>query len=104
MSNLENKGNQRCCIFDENNQKRIAKYGYEAALSVNPSSFEYCWYWLRSPCINNRFAAVVEHNGSVVLQATNVNNYSGGVRPALWLNLCGGNEDESEQNPSWWRK
>ncbi|MDR0883262.1 MAG: DUF6273 domain-containing protein [Oscillospiraceae bacterium] len=41
------------------------------------------WWWLRSPGINPHNAANVNDDGNVNLNGNNVNNSSGGVRPAL---------------------
>jgi len=42
-----------------------------------------CWWWLRSPGNNSNNAANVNDDGSVNINGNNVNNASGGVRPAL---------------------
>jgi DNA-directed RNA polymerase subunit RPC12/RpoP len=64
-------------ISDENNPKRVANYGSKAAL----------WWWLRSPGITSTSAAGVIYDGRVFVCGSNVDIDSGGVRPALWLNL-----------------
>lgn len=43
------------------------------------------WWWLRSPGIHQDCAACVIDDGS--LYDLNIDNYSGCVRPAFWLNL-----------------
>ena len=61
-----------------NNSKRIALF------DNNPS-----WWWLRTPGGNNRPAAIVDHEGIVLVK----NNYKFkrgcyyhcGVRPAMWV-------------------
>jgi hypothetical protein len=65
------------CIYDQYNSARIANYGSEGA----------CWWWLRSPGSRSRSAARVDVDGSVDVDGYSVNNVSGGVRPAFWLNL-----------------
>jgi len=45
------------------------------------------WWWLRSPGNNQNGAAYVDNDGYVSLYGSNVNYETGGVRPALWLNL-----------------
>lgn len=43
------------------------------------------WWWLRSPGYSQRIAATVHHDGSLVF--SNVDDDSGCVRPAMWINL-----------------
>jgi hypothetical protein len=45
------------------------------------------WWWLRSPGSDSDSAAHVSNVGSVYASGNNVPRDSGGVRPALWLNL-----------------
>ena len=45
------------------------------------------WWWLRSPGYYQDYAAGVDNDGYVYLSGNNVNYETGGVRPALWLNL-----------------
>jgi hypothetical protein len=45
------------------------------------------WWWLRSPGDGPDFAAYVDNDGTVDLNGHLVDNSSGGIRPALWLNL-----------------
>ncbi|MDR1832854.1 MAG: DUF6273 domain-containing protein [Fusobacteriaceae bacterium] len=76
---LKNKSlNSDYYISDQFNQKRIAKYNGSEA-----------WWWLRSPGLNSTSAAFVDNDGDVNMNGSRVRNDSGsgGVRPALWLNL-----------------
>ncbi|MCL1799493.1 MAG: DUF6273 domain-containing protein [Eggerthellaceae bacterium] len=57
-------------------QERIAKY--------EGSDF---WWWLRSPGGYAGHAALVIGGGGVYASGYDVDYDSGGVRPALWLNL-----------------
>ena len=41
------------------------------------------WWWLRSPGNNSNNACNVNENGNINVNGNNVNNNSGGVRPAL---------------------
>ena len=72
-----------CCFSDQYNNARIANYGSEGA----------SWWWLRSSGSRSRTAACVYHaarvhHGSLVnVSGCYVDDDSGGVRPALWLNL-----------------
>lgn len=45
------------------------------------------WWWLRSPGGKSAYAAIVDGNGKVSEGGNAVDNTSGGLRPALWLNL-----------------
>ena len=45
------------------------------------------WWWLRSPGFYPDYAACVDLDGEVNTYGGDVDNSSGGVRPALWLNL-----------------
>ena len=45
------------------------------------------WWWLRSPGRGNGYAAGVYHDGSLIVGGCFVYNHTGGVRPALYLNL-----------------
>jgi hypothetical protein len=45
------------------------------------------WWWLRSPGTFSFFAAYVNRDGSVYVNGYDVDDFIGGVRPALWLNL-----------------
>ncbi|MCL2387291.1 MAG: DUF6273 domain-containing protein [Defluviitaleaceae bacterium] len=46
-----------------------------------------CWWWLRSPGNLSTRAAYVTDDGYVYVDGLYVSAESGGVRPALWLNL-----------------
>lgn len=46
-----------------------------------------CWWWLRSPGNSSSNAMSVSIDGAIRLAGGNVNTDSGGIRPALWLNL-----------------
>ena len=64
-------------INDQYNDARIAEYrNSEASL-----------WWLRSPGSCGRSAAGIGIGGGVSIMGYNVSFGSGGVRPALWLNL-----------------
>jgi hypothetical protein len=45
------------------------------------------WWWLRSPGLTNSHAARVHSDGSIIAEGRNVDDVTGSVRPALWLNL-----------------
>ncbi|MDR1704730.1 MAG: DUF6273 domain-containing protein [Clostridiales bacterium] len=63
-------------VNDQYNSARMSKYGNEAS-----------WWWLRSPGFYGDTAARVYTDGAVYVSGRDVNNGTGGVRPALWLNL-----------------
>jgi hypothetical protein len=75
------KDRQGWAINDRYNDSRIA-------CDMNNSV---CWWWLRSPGLRSRSAAIVTGVGSVYVEGNCVDGRRGGVRPALWLKLCGGN-------------
>jgi len=68
-----------------NNQYAIVDQ-YNAARIANRADVKVCWWWLRSPGSSSSSAASVSGDGRVNVDGSNV-DYSGGVRPALWLNL-----------------
>jgi organic hydroperoxide reductase OsmC/OhrA len=77
--NLLNKGDQRWLIDDCNNARRQAKFGNA-----------YHWWRLRSPGYYGKTSASISSNGSLYLRGNGVFGRprdSGGVRPALWLEL-----------------
>jgi len=80
MRRKDHKGNDDSnghFLHDQYNSARMANYRNEGA----------SFWWLRSPGYRNYFAAYVRIDGSVDVNGINVSNDSGGVRPALWLNL-----------------
>jgi hypothetical protein len=62
---------------NNHNAGRVANYGSEGA----------CLWWLRSPGNYSLTAAYVYDDGRVYVRGGRVDYDSGGVRPALWLNL-----------------
>lgn len=46
-----------------------------------------CWWWLRSPGLNSKHAALVQGSGSVYNSGITVDGGIIAVRPALWINL-----------------
>ena len=46
-----------------------------------------CWWWLRSPGLNQYYAANVGIGGGVISRGTHVRNDDGCVRPAMWIDL-----------------
>lgn len=78
-TNLQNKGNQRWFIDDENNGKRQAKY-----------ENDFHWWRLRSPGYYGRTSASVNSKGYVYIRGNGVYGKprdGGGVRPALWMKI-----------------
>jgi hypothetical protein len=63
--------------YFENDTARIAKY----------KDKPWAWWWLRSPGSSSYYAAGVLNVGYVLDIGYHVHFASGGVRPALWLNL-----------------
>ena len=61
--------------------------------AVNEDLFRYtaklhesCWWWLRTPGCDQYTAAYVNNDGTVNFTGNNV-RYSGGVRPAMWIEI-----------------
>ena len=75
---LDNRPPNNPTISDQYNSNRIA--------TLNGSA---CWWWLRSPGYTSLYASHVFRNGILDIYGYNVDYTSGGVRPALWLNLQG---------------
>ena len=63
-------------INDLYNHRRSAAYGGEA-----------CWWWLRSPGGHAYNAANVGKYGHLIMNGNYVDNWEGGVRPAIWLSV-----------------
>ena len=74
---LKNRKKDQLYIDDKYNTSRIA---YD-------TNNEACWWWLRSPGNYGGNAAHVSFVGGVGVYGHFVDGFSGGVRPALWLNL-----------------
>lgn len=88
--NLENRRAKQRYWFQRkdknNNKRRSTLYGD-------------VWWWLRSPGRDNRRAVYIHGDGNIGIQGNGTFRYSsniinsstgdnsGGVRPALWLNL-----------------
>jgi hypothetical protein len=78
-ANLRKKGStgSDCWISDKNSSNRVANYSNAGA----------SWWWFRSPGNYSSIAAYVDDDGLVYVNGFFVYDDSGGVRPALWLNL-----------------
>jgi hypothetical protein len=63
-------------LSNNHDSSRVAKYGDEV-----------CWWWLRSPGYFSYDAVDVSEVGGVGVDGSCVDDYNGGVRPALWINL-----------------
>jgi len=59
---------------------------YDAVRSAVDLDGAESWWWLRSPGFDLDFVATVREDGSIRIDGNNI-NVSGGVRPALLLNL-----------------
>ena len=73
---LENRPPGAYLINDQFNSNRIATFNGVAS-----------FWWLRSPGYYTPYASRVLSDGHIRMYGYDVNLYSGGVRPALWLNL-----------------
>ena len=72
-----NNISERKSLSDQYNSARIAQDGRGTAT----------WWWLRSPGSFSAYAANVLYDGTVDVFGDFVRSGSGGVRPALWMNL-----------------
>ena len=74
--------------FSSNTARQCEPTAYAKAqgCSVN-SNNGFCWWWLRSPGDNSKYAANVIDVGSVSSRGTNVHDGRDAVRPALWIEL-----------------
>ena len=70
--------------FTFNESSKCAPTDYAVAQGAWTSAG---WWWLRSPGNDSSNAAFVNDDGSVDYDGNHVNSDSGGVRPALWINL-----------------
>ena len=74
-----------------NLQSRVAPTAYAIAQGADTSSSKTAdgtdagWWWLRSPAYNTYRVAMVSSDGS--LNGSRVDDDSGSVRPALWVNV-----------------
>ena len=78
-TNIRMRGSKGSNVFitDSNNSIRI----------TYNSKGEARWWWLRSPGTDSSSAAYVSSGGDVGVSGRSVKSITGGVRPALWLNL-----------------
>ena len=84
--------------YDEARRSRCSTYAYAMGTwryhTTNAKYTKYngnVWWWLRSPGRGSSRAAEVDNYGWVERYGSSVDNYSGGVRPALHLNLSSSN-------------
>jgi len=74
-------------IDDEFNKKRIA------FKQIQDNNVGFSWWWLRSPGFSNDYASVITGDGIIRFDGRYVNRdrkqkfQSGGVRPAMWIDL-----------------
>ena len=73
--------------FSSDNARQCQGTAYCYAQGAYKGSNGDCWWWLRSPGINSNYAAYVISDGSVNNRGFGVDDVSGAVRPALWINL-----------------
>ncbi|MCL2064975.1 MAG: DUF6273 domain-containing protein [Candidatus Cloacimonetes bacterium] len=73
---LANRPSNAWSIDDQFNTNRIATFNGAA-----------CFWWLRSPGGTTGSASFVDYGGNIFVYDSDVILNSGGVRPALWLNL-----------------
>ena len=73
--------------FSSYSARQCKGTAYCYALGAFKAGNSNCWWWLRSPGDYSTYAASVSSNGSVYPSGFGVNDNSGAVRPALWINL-----------------
>ncbi len=73
--------------FSPDSARQCKGTAYCYALGAYKASNGNCWWWLRSPGINSRGAALVSYGGSVYNYGTSVDYDYDAVRPALWISL-----------------
>lgn len=80
--------------FNSNDARKCAPTAYAKAQGAymndtnkTPSGAAACWWWLRSPGINQTSAAFVHDDGSVNYYGRNVPYDPVCVRPALWISI-----------------
>ena len=71
---------------DEDRKCKATEYTIENGIFVNDDDGN-CWWWLRSPGNDADRAACVNRLGAVDVYGYFVNSDTGGIRPALWINL-----------------
>lgn len=64
-----------------------AQGAYTSDIYKTASGAATCWWWLRSPGLNQNYAAYVLNDGSVYYFGDCVDTVIDAVRPALWINL-----------------
>ena len=74
--------------FANNDARRCKPTAYAKAKGAL-GMYDFCFWWLRSPCPDlSNFACNVSYDGSVNVDLSdNVDTDSDSVRPALWINL-----------------
>ncbi|SEA90574.1 hypothetical protein SAMN05216349_1501, partial [Oribacterium sp. KHPX15] len=86
-------------LLSINEADKYLEYGFERA--CHPTEYaktqgvwinertECCWWWLRTPGSSGFYAALVNHEGSIVPRGGHVNDddNSTGVRPVLWISI-----------------
>lgn len=46
-----------------------------------------CWWWLRTPGVNQSYATRVDSTGEIIPRGNEVNKGYGCVRPAMWVSI-----------------
>ena len=74
--------------FSSDGARRCKPTDYAVANGAYVSSFNgNCWWWLRSPGYDDRYAAAVDYAGGTSRMGRDVDDAHIAVRPALWIDL-----------------
>ena len=75
--------------FDLPSESQCAPTEYAQVQGAKMSSSGNCWWWLRDGCMDNHYAAAsVSEEGAYDPYSKNIDSLGGGVRPAMWIDLC----------------
>ncbi|MGE4572615.1 MAG: DUF6273 domain-containing protein [Candidatus Izemoplasmatales bacterium] len=73
-------------LFDSARAVKATAYAVSQGVDVNSENGN-SWWWLRSSGVNSSRVARVYANGSIHAYGFRVDDYSSGVRPALWIDF-----------------
>ena len=83
---LSSKEVERYLPSDSEKQCSPTTYAEQNGVLTNHT--EWCWWWLRSPGYEQKYAACVNRRGTIDDWGSFVNDSYVGVRPAIWIELA----------------